>query len=207
MKRLFLCSSFADVADLFVDFAGENLNGKVVAFIPTASLTESIRFYVSSGKKALEKAGMIVRDVEITQLTLDEISTALSECDYIYVTGGNTFFLLQELKRKGADRIISEQISSGKLYIGESAGAIIASPDTEYVKSVNFDPVSKAPDLDEYSSLGVVEFYVVPHFGNFPFTKKAKKIVQLYDGTLPLKPISNKEAVLVNGCTISIERK
>ena len=36
MKRLFLCSSFADVANLFVDCAKEDLQGKIIAFIPTA---------------------------------------------------------------------------------------------------------------------------------------------------------------------------
>ena len=53
MKRLFLCSSFVDVANLFVDCAKEDLQGKIIAFIPTASLTEPIRFYVKKGKKAL----------------------------------------------------------------------------------------------------------------------------------------------------------
>ena len=125
MKRLFLCSSFADVANLFVDCAKEDLQGKIIAFIPTASLTEPIRFYVKKGKKALEEAGMIVEEVEITQLSKEEISSILHKCDYIYITGGNTFFLLQELKRKGVDKIISKQVKLGKLYIGESAGAMI----------------------------------------------------------------------------------
>ena len=53
--------------------------------------------------------------------------------DFIYVTGGNTFFLLQELKKAGADKLIKEQISAGKIYIGESAGAMILSPNIEYV--------------------------------------------------------------------------
>lgn len=30
MKRLFLCSSFADVANLFVDCAKEDLQGKII---------------------------------------------------------------------------------------------------------------------------------------------------------------------------------
>ena len=39
--------------------------GKIIAFIPTASLTEPIRFYVKRKKKALEEAGMIVEEVEL----------------------------------------------------------------------------------------------------------------------------------------------
>ena len=205
MKRLFLCSSFADVANLLIDFANEDLKGKIIAFIPTASLTESIRFYVKTGKKALEKVGMIVEEVEITQFSKEEISSILHKCDYIYITGGNTFFLLQELKRKGVDKIISEQVKSGKLYIGESAGAIIASPDTEYMKNVNFDPIEKAPELEDYSSLGLVDFYTIPHYGNFPFKKKGEKVIQLYNEKLQLIPISNKQAIFIEDSNIQIK--
>lgn len=205
MKRLFLCSSFADVANLLIDFANEDLKGKIIAFIPTASLTESIRFYVKTGKKALEKVGMIVEEVEITQFSNEEISSILHKCDYIYITGGNTFFLLQELKRKGVDKIISEQVKSGKLYIGESAGAIIASPDTEYMKDVNFDPIEKAPELEDYSSLGLVDFYTIPHYGNFPFKKKGEKVIQLYNEKLQLIPISNKQAIFIEDSNIQIK--
>lgn len=205
MKRLFLCSSFADVANLLIDLANEDLKGKIIAFIPTASLTESIRFYVKTGKKALEKVGMIVEEVEITQFSNEEISSILHKCDYIYITGGNTFFLLQELKRKGVDKIISEQVKSGKLYIGESAGAIIASPDTEYMKNVNFDPIKKAPELEDYSSLGLVDFYTIPHYGNFPFKKKGEKVIQLYNEKLQLIPISNKQAIFIEDSNIQIK--
>ena len=205
MKRLFLCSSFADVANLLIDFANEDLKGKIIAFIPTASLTESIRFYVKTGKKALEKVGMIVEEVEITQFSNEEISSILHKCDYIYITGGNTFFLLQELKRKGVDKIISEQVKSGKLYIGESAGAIIAAPDTEYMKNVNFDPIEKAPELEDYSSLGLVDFYTIPHYGNFPFKKKGEKVIQLYNEKLQLIPISNKQAIFIEDSNIQIK--
>lgn len=118
---------------------------------------------------------MIVEEVEITQLPKEEISSILHKCDYIYITGGNTFFLLQELKRKGVDKIISKQVKLGKLYIGESAGAIIASPDAEYMRSVNFDPIEKAPELKDCTSLDLVDFYTIPHYGNFPFKKKVKR--------------------------------
>ena len=205
MKRLFLCSSFADVANLLIDFANEDLKGKIIAFIPTASLTESIRFYVKTGKKALEKVGMIVEEVEITQFSNEEISSIVHKCDYIYITGGNTFFLLKELKRKGVDKIISEQVKSGKLYIGESAGAIIAYPDTEYMKNVNFDPLEKTPELEVYSSLGLVDFYTIPHYGNFPFKKKGEKVIQLYNEKLQLIPISNKQAIFIEDSNIQIK--
>jgi dipeptidase E len=38
MKKLFLASSFKDVANLLENFANESLKGKTVTFIPTASI-------------------------------------------------------------------------------------------------------------------------------------------------------------------------
>ena len=66
-------------------------------------------------KKALKELGLIVDELEISIASIDEISDKLRRNDYIFVSGGNTFFLLQELKRNGTDKIIIEQINSGKL--------------------------------------------------------------------------------------------
>lgn len=128
MKKLFLSSSFSDVSDLFSNCINENLKGKRVTFIPTASIQETVNFYVEAGKQALKNLGLIVDELEISTASSQEIKQKLEQNHYIYVTGGNTFFLLQWLKKTGADRIIVEQIGLGKLYIGESAGAIVLSP-------------------------------------------------------------------------------
>ena len=194
MKELFLSSSFKDVATIFADFK-QDLKGKTVTFIPTASIVEKVVFYVASGKKALEKLGLKVDILEISTAEPEEINTKLRNNDFIYVTGGNTFFLLQELKRTGADKIITEEVNTGKVYIGESAGAMITSPNVEYATAM--DSVKKAPNLENFDALGLVPFYTVPHYTNSPFQKVAQKIVDTYSSVLPLSPISNHEALLV----------
>ncbi|MNW41245.1 putative peptidase [compost metagenome] len=202
MKKLFLVSSFKDVANIFTDFE-KNLSGKTVTFIPTASKVEKVVFYVSAGKKALEKMGLIIDELDISTATIDEITFKLKNNDFIYVAGGNTFFLLQELKRTGADKVIIDEVNSGKLYIGESAGAMITSANIEYVKGM--DSVKKAPDLESFEALGLVEFYTVPHYTNPPFQKIGQKIVDTYSSTLDLSPISNDDAILVNDREIEIK--
>ena len=194
MKELFLSSSFKDVATIFADFK-QDLKGKTVTFIPTASIVEKVVFYVASGKKALEKLGLKVDILEISTAESEEINTKLRNNDFIYVTGGNIFFLLQELKRTGADKIIAEEVNAGKVYIGESAGAMITSPNVEYATAM--DSVKKAPNLENFDALGLVPFYTVPHYTNFPFQKVAQKVVDTYSSVLPLSPISNHEALLV----------
>ena len=190
MKKLLLASSFKDVANIFADFE-KDLKGKTVTFIPTASKVEKVVFYVNSGKKALQKLGLIIDELDISTASNDK----LRNNDFIYITGGNTFFLLQELKKTGADKIIIDEINKGKLYIGESAGAIVTSANIEYVKRM--DDVKKAPNLTEFSGLNVVDFYVIPHYTNFPFEKTVEKIIEDYSSKLNLSPISNKDAILV----------
>ncbi len=63
MKKLFLGASFKDVANILKS-CEDNLNSKTVTFIPTSSVVEKLIFYVDAGKKALEKLGLIVDELE-----------------------------------------------------------------------------------------------------------------------------------------------
>lgn len=202
MSKLFISSSFQDTANLLPDFIAGDLTGKTVTFIPTAALHEKVNFYVKSGKKALEKLGLHVEELEISTADQSDIIRKLQDNDFIYVTGGNTFFLLQELKRTGADKIIKEQILSGKPYIGESAGSMILSPNIEYAKDM--DDSSMADGLDSFDALQITDFYPVPHHNCFPFQKAVKKIISKYEDTLDLKPITNSQVILVNDGEVQI---
>jgi len=196
--KLFLSSFFSGVAGAFPAFVNNECAGKNVVFIPTASLTEKVTFYVGADKKALIKLGMVVEELEISSAPTDEIISKISGSDYIFISGGNTFFLLQELRRTGTDQLILEHIQNGKLYIGASAGSMILSKSIEYVK--HMDNPGDAPDLNgDFRALSVVDFCVVPHCTNFPFKKPAKKIIATYSNTLDLRPISNNQAITVDG--------
>ena len=69
----------------------------------------------------------------------DFISALIKKNDTIFVSGGNSFFLLQELIKSGTGKLIMDL---GKIYIGESAGSIILSPDIGYIKEM--DDTAKA---------------------------------------------------------------
>lgn len=121
---------------------------------------------------------------------------------YIYVSGGNTFFLLQELKRTGADKIIVQQVKAGKLYIGESAGSIVLSPDIGYVRKM--DDMDAAPDLRSLSSLGLVPIYPLPHHTNAPFKETVDNIISTLSDKIALCPISNTQVIAINEDKVEI---
>ena len=202
MKKLFLCSSFKDVSNIFEQFV-KDMKGKTVTFIPTASIVEKVVFYVKSGRKALEKLGLVVDELEISTASYEEITNKLTKNDYIYISGGNTFFLLQALKKSGADKIIIEQVSNGKLYIGESAGIMVTAPNIEYAGKL--DSVKKATGLENFAGLELVDFYPLPHHTNATFKKSVEKAIEQYGQTLKLYPISNSEAILVENDAVKVE--
>ena len=202
MRKLFLASSFSEVASLFPKFAGEEIKGKRITFIPTASLVEEVRFYVDDDRKAFEELGIIVEELEITTASPDKISEILNRNDYIFISGGNTFYLLQELRRKGADILITEQIRAGKLYIGTYAGSIILCPDIEFVKEMDYNHT--APELQSFIGLNIVDFYILPHYLDFPFEEITQNIVKKYGKKLDLRPISNKQVITIVGNRIEI---
>src|SRR3989344_8897218 len=66
------------------------------------------------------------------------IAGDINSYDAMYVCGGNTFYLLSEVRRTGFDKKIIDFINSGKVYIGESAGSIIVGP--HILMAAPFDP-------------------------------------------------------------------
>ena len=53
------------------------------------------------------------------------------------MAGGNTFYLMQELKKKKLIFSIKRAIKNGTPYIGSSAGSVILCPIIFYVKEID----------------------------------------------------------------------
>lgn len=197
MQKLFLASLFKDVFQIFIDFANENLVGKTVTFIPTAAILDKLDFHIRYSKELLAKMGLIVYELEISTASHSDIVKKLENNEYIYVAGGNTFFLLQEMNRTGTGNLIKTQINTGKLFIGESAGAILVAPDIEYSKDT--DNPLMAPNLKSYDALNIVDFYPVPHYNDASLKEAVDIVISKYGTKLPLVPFSNSQAILVIG--------
>lgn len=202
MKKLFLTSVFAKTAKEFKKFYGET-NGKSAVFIPTAAKADGGgTIYVKRQRRALEKLGIKACVLDISVAESNEITAKLLNSDIIYIGGGNTFYLLQELKRSGADKLIKEQVLLGKAYIGESAGAVVAAPCIDYIEDM--DKRDAAPNLRDCSALGLVDFYTLPHMNSFPFIRASRVIAEKHSNDLKLLPITNRQAVCVYGNEIKI---
>ena len=192
MKHLLLASMFTP-AVLTASGAVDVLRGKTCAYIPTAGIAEGLDPSDPAGPNRLRMLGIRVRVVDVAALSPQEAADALRDCAAVAIAGGNTFFLLQELRRTCADALIRRLADAGIWYLGESAGAAVAAPDIAYLAPM--DEPSLAPELTSTAALGLVEFYPLPHLDNEWMGAAARKI--LSTGQPGLRPLRDDQALLV----------
>lgn len=177
-----------------------------IIFIPTAGNVEPYTGYIDEGIEMLRSLGYELEIIDISKFDEDYLKDQFLKTKCICITGGNTFYLLQELKKKNLVDLLIKRIKEGLLYIGESAGAIIMSKSIEYNQIM--DDKNIAIELDDYTGLNVFDHYVLPHLGEYPFEETAQKTLDTYQDKIPLVPINNNEAILVddNGYTVLTEK-
>ena len=189
--KLFLCSHFSSVGSLIK----EEMENKKVAFIPTASLREGYTGYVGSARKLFKKLGAIVTEIDISTEAYSTIQSVFEEADVIYFTGGNSFFLMDQLRKTETDELLKKELANGKLMIGESAGAIICAPTIQYIEQMDEKPEDYSQEDNE--GLDLIDFYVLPHYLTAPFKKITERIMAEFSD-LNICAINNHQAIIVN---------
>ena len=202
LKNVILTSSLYESIELVKKFLDKNTESKKILFIPTATNVDEYKKYIHRTHNAHEDFDYEVEKFDVSVFSEEIVKEKLSEAKIVFISGGNTFYLLQELKRKNLTSYLKERIENGLLYIGESAGSVIAAPDIEYASVI--DDKTVATELDDYTGLNLVDFYIVPHFEEEPFVESSRNTVELYKDKLDLKLINNKEAILVENNNFTI---
>ena len=195
MKNMILTSSLYESIKLVKKFLNEKTASKKILFIPTATNVDGYKKYIHLTQKVFEDFGYKVENFDISAFPEEVAKEKLLEAEIVFISGGNTFYLLQEFKRKNLISYLKERIENGLLYIGESAGSVITGPNIEYASLA--DDKTLAKELSDYTGMNLIDFYIVPHFGEEPFAESSEKIVELYKDKLDLELINNKEAILI----------
>ncbi len=166
-----------------------------IGFIPTASELDNDRWYMEKDKEDLSKMNYNVVTIDISKESKEEIIGKFNNIDAIFIAGGNSFYLLQQLKIKD---VLQELVdfAINKIYVGSSAGSCIACPSIDYVEKL--DDKSQAPLLDNYNAMNLVDFYILPHYkSKEKYTNLADDIEKEYNNYKFIK-LSNEQSIIVD---------
>lgn len=97
----------------------------------------------------------------------------LLACDGIFLSGGNTYYFLNNLKNLNFLPLLRNYVKKGGVLIGVSAGSIIMS-ETIDITTLHDE---NSTGLKDYSSLGLVNFDFFPHL-NWNKEKYLKDVVE-----------------------------
>jgi len=157
---LFLTSSGTPALSAIIPLLPFKPKGKKVSYVTTASVVNGV---VPEGMNdnidVIEKAGFTVDRIDISTLAPEDMEGAFSGSDLIWVGGGNTLYLLQQVRKSGFDKYVTKKILEGVPYVGVSAGAIILGPDLEFELYA-----SRTPELTSYEGLNLFPFAPYVHF-------------------------------------------
>lgn len=169
--------------------------GTKVGFIATASELDDDRWYMKKDKKDLVSMSFNIIDIDITNENRESIIEKFNMVDVIFVSGGNCFYLLQQLKMKKVLEELTE-FANSKIYVGSSAGSCIACYSIEYAEK--FDDKTQAPLLKDYRAMNLINAYILPHYeSKQKYTKLADEIIK-ENKNLKFIKLTNEQAIIVN---------
>jgi hypothetical protein len=119
---------YQNIIRWFRQMLGKPAEQAKVLFIPTAANSDKFRPAAGACFAELLSAGILPNNVHVYDingtLTLEQAMTY----DIVYITGGDTGYLLRRIKETGFDKILKKMVYANKVYVGASAGSLIAAP-------------------------------------------------------------------------------
>jgi dipeptidase E len=145
-----------------------------VAYIENACDVYDDEASLIEGRAVIEGKGYDVELVDLRNWVRAEagLREKLESKDVFWFTGGNVFYLRWVLKASAADEIITDLVKQGKVYVGASAGGVVAGPTLHFFEDLD-DP-NDAPE-QIWGGLSLTQIVPVPHVDNAEFGEGCRK--------------------------------
>jgi dipeptidase E len=200
--KLFLASLASATLDLVLPLLPDQPKNLKVAFIPTAAdpYGKIEMPWMEADRNKLTEMGFSVFDYDLKDKTVESLRKDLVNFQVIFVAGGNTFYLLNEVNKSGFDVVIKELLDNGVVYIGASAGSMLMGPDLNHLLTVDHPEI--VPELTDYTCLKLVKERILPHLGREKYADRHAKLLAQWGNKL--LPLSDNQALVVNGDKIEV---
>jgi len=155
------------------------------ACVVTSGRNDEEQFYIDESIKELEDLGIKVIEFNIAK---HESFVNFPLHDIYYVCGGNTFYILDRMRRTGVDKILIDAVRKGKFYLGVSAGSIIPGPDIE-ISGWKHGWDRNDVNLKDLTGFKLVSYIITPHYEDkykeviekFKEKRKGEQVIALTD--------------------------
>lgn len=203
MKLLLTSSGIADkhISDSLAQLTGKPLTDQKLIFLPTAANVEAgPKDWLIEDFNDLLHLGLSVDIIDPASLETSVWLPRVQAADIIFVGGGNSAYLAWALEHCGFKKHVRALLAD-KVYVGSSAGSCVASTSMFNVVQDIYDETWGDTHAD---GLGLVDFQIIPHVGNFPgitFEAVAARAAQYPH---PVYALGNDTAVMIDDQTLTV---
>jgi len=194
MRKLLLTSAGMNMKEEILKILPNSPSKTKLAHITTAAKPQKDKRYVEKDTKLMSEVGFDVTEIDIEGKTQSQLRKILQVFDVIYVQGGNTFYLLKVIQETGFDKVVKDLIDREVIYIGVSAGSIIAGPTIETAGWKYVEPDRNFVKLKDLTAMNLVPFNIFVHYVPRHKVFVAKQAAK---SKYPLKIITDSQAILV----------
>lgn len=194
--KLILASNLSFILKYGYGLTGIPKDQRKIGYIMTASKGDRNKaFFENVNKLTKEDAkenGYVFEEIDIEERTQDEIKLFFKDKNIVYMEGGNSFYLLNAIRKTGFAEILKELLEAGKTYMGPSSAAYIMCPTIEVA---DWDETGKSRfEVTDFTALNYVPFLIKAHYKD-----EKEKIVRQKMKTLqyPLRILRDGQGILV----------
>ena len=113
--------------------------------------------------------GALVEVIDAAADPVEQLEAVLRRSHCIYVTGGNTFYLMYHMRQSGLDVLVRQRVlNEGAIFVGCSAGSIVAGRSITTAFWKGWDDPYVVPyvwtEPDAVAGLGLVDVSLFPHY-------------------------------------------
>lgn len=196
MMKMILTSSFADVAKELSEQGALPKAPVKIGLITTASDPYPEHPWLDADRRALNELGYQVVDVDLKGQTLENLQQVFADLDTIFVAGGNTTYLFDQAYKSDFHELVRSSLAAGKMYIGSSAGSILAGPSAEPFVSEDQPELPKDFEIQHIDGLALVDYVILPHHPKY--AEYDAKVRQRYGHKYSFLTLTDHEYRIVN---------
>lgn len=195
MKKIILFSTLTKTnsRDLLENIFSTEIVNKTIAYMPSDGENMKEK-YINEWRdysKQFNADFLLINN----SVKSEEESQKLLKANILVISGGNTFVLLNNLRKTGLDKAIKEFTKKDSFVIaGMSAGALVLTPSIQISKLIGSS--QNTVNINDLTGLEIVDFEIFPHFSE----EKYDYILREYRKTSKneVKTISDDEYIPID---------